>query len=329
MIRLSIALCTYNGERFLQEQLDSIAAQTRLPDEVVVCDDGSRDSSVEIVRRWSAEVPFPVHLEINETNLGFAANFQKAMSRCVGDIVLPSDQDDVWRLDKLEKMEAAFAKRPDAALVYSNAKVVDENRTVLVDDFAEYVKPWRRYCISRYVTPFWNANPMDAGCCSAIRREALDRILPIPDGWYHDMWIYAVGPLFGATITLDEPLIEHRTHGKSVTNQNRGWGEECMTHNFRGAVFLYDMYRPRMDQLLERIAPLPDSPVKRRYQQYLEQTIHHFDARKKARQGGLTGLAFFLRELALFRYFRYNQPWRAMAFDGKEGCLSSVCKRRQ
>lgn len=328
MSTLSIALCTYNGSRFLREQLDSLASQTRLPDEVVVCDDGSSDCSVKLVEQWAQEVPFSVRIEVNEQNLGFAANFQKALSLCTGDFVFPSDQDDVWNVNKLEKMADVFEKQPEVGLVFCNAKVVDENRNVLIEDFAEYVQPWHRFCIARFVTPFWRVNRMDAGCCSAIRRSVLEQILPIPDGWYHDMWIYATGPLYGSVVTLDEPLIEHRTHGKSVTNQNRGWGKECMTHNFRGAVFLFDLYRPRMDQLRNRLTDLPDSPVKRRYEQYLSQTAAHFERRKRIRKGGFIGYAAWLLELVRGRYFRYNQPWRALTFDLKEGVQNAFNKNK-
>ena len=92
---VSVALCTYNGERFLQEQLDSIAMQTWTPDEVVVGDDGSSDSTLEILERWKQSVPFSVRIERNERNLGFAKNFESTLSRCTGDVVFLCDQDDV------------------------------------------------------------------------------------------------------------------------------------------------------------------------------------------------------------------------------------------
>src|SRR4030095_14430308 len=87
---VSIALCSYNGERYLQEQLDSIAGQSRLPDELVVCDDRSLDETAEIIRAFASKVPFPVRLTINERNLGSTKNFEKAISLCRGDIILLS-----------------------------------------------------------------------------------------------------------------------------------------------------------------------------------------------------------------------------------------------
>jgi len=110
--RVSIAMCTYNGARHIQEQLDSIAAQTRLPDELVVCDDIASDSTVEIVKSFISKVSFPVRLYINEENLGIWKNKEKAISLCTGDVIFLSDWDDVWKPNKIDKILAAFAKRP-------------------------------------------------------------------------------------------------------------------------------------------------------------------------------------------------------------------------
>src|SRR4029077_8380451 len=112
--RLSIAMCTYNGARFLPEQLESIAAQTRLPDELVVCDDGSADESAEIVRNFGKNAPFPVRLELNEKNLGATKNFEKAIGLCQGDLISLADQDDVWKPQKLSKLWLVFQENPGA-----------------------------------------------------------------------------------------------------------------------------------------------------------------------------------------------------------------------
>jgi glycosyltransferase involved in cell wall biosynthesis len=103
--RISVALCTYNGERFLHQQLDSIAMQTRLPDELVVCDDRSTDRTLAIVREFAASAPYPVRVFENQANLGFAANFEGAIRRCDGDLIALSDQDDVWYPTRLERSE--------------------------------------------------------------------------------------------------------------------------------------------------------------------------------------------------------------------------------
>src|SRR6266481_8759069 len=124
---ISVAMCTYNGGRFLAEQLESIAVQTRLPDELVVCDDRSTDESVEIVRNFARHAPFPVQLEINEENLGSTKNFEKAISLCQGEIVALADQDDVWYRHKLDWIEKAFARSSAPVAAFSDADLIDND----------------------------------------------------------------------------------------------------------------------------------------------------------------------------------------------------------
>src|ERR687885_1327551 len=100
-MKVSVAMCTYNGAAFLREQLQSLAAQARTPDELVVCDDASADATVRVVREFAAAAPFPVRLTVNERNLGSTKNFERAISLCAGDLVALSDQDDLWLPAKL------------------------------------------------------------------------------------------------------------------------------------------------------------------------------------------------------------------------------------
>lgn len=100
-MKISIAMATYNGAKYLQEQLDSFVTQTRQPDELVVCDDGSSDATVEILRHFAAGAPFAVEIHENEVNLSHAKNFEKALSLCGGDVIFFSDQDEVWFPEKV------------------------------------------------------------------------------------------------------------------------------------------------------------------------------------------------------------------------------------
>jgi glycosyltransferase involved in cell wall biosynthesis len=124
--RISVALCTYNGERFLPQQLASIQQQTRLPDEVVVCDDRSTDRTVEMVRAFAASVSFPVRVIVNERNLGSAANFAQAIELCAGNLVALSDQDDIWYPIRLERSEQELTEHPEAGLVFSDGDIIDD-----------------------------------------------------------------------------------------------------------------------------------------------------------------------------------------------------------
>ena len=126
-MRLSIAMCTYNGGSSLREQLTSVLTQGRLPDELVICDDGSTDCTVEIVREFQAAAPFEVQLIVNDKKLGSTKNFEKCIQLCKGDIIVLSDQDDSWQPDRLRLSEEVFLARPDAGAVFSDALIVDDN----------------------------------------------------------------------------------------------------------------------------------------------------------------------------------------------------------
>src|SRR6478609_12105203 len=105
---VSVAMATYNGAKFLQAQLDSLAAQTQLPDELVVGDDGSSDDTLAILEAFAASAPFPVRVDRNETRPDYGDNFMRTALRCTGDYIAFCDQDDVWLPEKIERCAAAM-----------------------------------------------------------------------------------------------------------------------------------------------------------------------------------------------------------------------------
>ena len=130
-------MATYNGEQFIAEQLESIARQSRLPDELVVSDDGSSDSTVEIVRQFASRAPFDVVVLRNQEHIanpepwfrGYTDNFFRAMRACTGDLIALCDQDDVWHADKLMKSARPLQLDQDVSLVIHSSRVVDEEPT--------------------------------------------------------------------------------------------------------------------------------------------------------------------------------------------------------
>jgi glycosyltransferase involved in cell wall biosynthesis len=139
-ISISIAMCTYNGARFLQEQLDSFLWQKRLPDELIVCDDDSRDETLSILNAFASKSPFPVKIYKNPQNIGYGKNFEKASLFCEGDIICFSDQDDIWLPHKLERVQEIFNEYSDLGYMVSDAKIVDEKLKPLGYSFWESIK---------------------------------------------------------------------------------------------------------------------------------------------------------------------------------------------
>jgi glycosyltransferase involved in cell wall biosynthesis len=168
-LKISIALATYNGSKYLKEQLDSFALQTRLPDEVVVCDDFSSDETVNILECYAISAPFEMKIVANEKNIGYTRNFEKALSLCTGDLIFLSDQDDVWNKNKISKILELKYANPHIEVFINDAIYVDEN-----------LKPSGISVLNKVLRFSGNDKDHIAGACTAITRNFNDFLLPFP-----------------------------------------------------------------------------------------------------------------------------------------------------
>lgn len=206
-MKISIALASYNGAAYLPAQLASFASQTRLPDELVITDDGSTDTTEEVVRAFAATVPFPVRFERNPTNLGFGQNFNRAMSLCTGDLLMPSDQDDVWLDTKLAHMEAVARDNPAQACFMNDALLADGE-----------LKPNGKTKLGQIRAAGLSELTFVMGCCVTVRRSFLDLALPVPATMpSHDSWLVQMSDTLGLTKRIDTPLQLYRLHGRNVS----------------------------------------------------------------------------------------------------------------
>jgi len=227
--RVSIALCTYNGARFLGPQLDSYLAQTRLPDELVACDDGSEDNSVAILEDFVARAPFPVRIVRNETRLGSTKNFEKAIGLCSGDLIATSDQDDIWMPGKLALSLAALDRMPKPGLVFTDAEVVEEDlrpRGHSMWDAIDF-RPAAR-CKVREGRAFeallrqW----VVTGATMMFRSELRPAILPIPLQWTHDGWTALIISAMAPVAMVERPTLLYRQHaGQQIGGRRFTWRE--------------------------------------------------------------------------------------------------------
>jgi len=216
-MKISVALCTYNGARYVAEQLESIASQTRPPDELVVCDDRSSDATVQILEAFAARAPFPVHIHVNESNLRSTRNFEKAIGLCTGDVIALSDQDDVWLPEKLERTEAILHGRPQVGLVFTDAEVVSEALEPMGYRLWESVKfDAARQARIRDGDAFalLFQSYVVTGATMAFRARFRDLILPIPEGthWIHDGWIALLVSAVAEVAFIPEPMLLYRQH---------------------------------------------------------------------------------------------------------------------
>jgi glycosyltransferase involved in cell wall biosynthesis len=206
-MKLSIAMATYNGAPYLREQLDSLVTQERLPDELIVCDDGSSDETIDILTQFACTTPLKVEIVRNERNLGVTKNFEKALLLCSGEIIFFSDQDDVWFPKKIQRV----------------CKILEENRGVhcVVNDMEltdGSLTPWG-VTLSTLVRTLGAAETeMIAGCGMAITRQWRNFILPFPLQIAHDSWVGGLAQRLGVFHLSEERLQYYRRHGANTTN---------------------------------------------------------------------------------------------------------------
>ena len=203
---VSIAMATYNGEKYLKEQLDSIYAQTYKNIEVIVCDDCSSDKTVEILDEYKEK--YGLKYYINEKNLGFKKNFEKAISLCSGDFIALADQDDIWIESKIELL---VKKIGDSSLIHSACSLIDENSKVISslwikqDDF--------KYSFAKFI--FGNTV---TGCTVLLKKELLKDAFPIPSGEkYHDWWLALLATKMNGIVYYDKALVKYRQHSTQDT----------------------------------------------------------------------------------------------------------------
>jgi len=211
--KVSVALCTLNGAEFVEEQLKSILAQSRLPDEIIVCDDGSTDRTVEFVSRIARKCPDKFRIVQNERKLGYCRNFESAVQRSSGDIIFLCDQDDVWFPDKISSMLGIFAEDPQVVLVYSDAILTNEELQPTGTVFerrkeAELRKPPTTRQLSHGLA--FNGPMM------AFHSRLKPFVIPFSPfslQWAHDHWIAFIACAVGKIRVVDCPLVYYRRHG--------------------------------------------------------------------------------------------------------------------
>lgn len=204
---VSIAMATYNGAKYIRKQLDSIYAQTYKNIEVVVTDDCSKDDTAAILEEYKKKRG--LRYVVNEKNLGFVRNFEKAMSLCVGEYIALSDQDDVWEPNKIERLIEAVAGK---SLVCSDASLIDDEDAMYHSSFIAYAgSSIPDDSIKKDYLLFGN---FVTGCTTLFRSELLKTALPIPEGeTFHDWWLAIVASRRKGIAFVNEPLVRYRQHG--------------------------------------------------------------------------------------------------------------------
>lgn len=220
MITISVAMCTFNGEKYIQAQIDSILSQSRRVDEIVVGDDGSSDRTMEILSEYAVSAPAVAFKILGSSGspLGVTKNFERALSHCGGDVIILADQDDVWEPDRVEAAVRMLAEDPSCLLCVSDAVLIDERDRVTGTLFK------RMGVSARELDTIQSDSPMVSvvrrsflpGMAMAMRRTLIDQALPIPQEWPHDYWLLAIAALNHGVSVAPVPLVQYRQHASNV-----------------------------------------------------------------------------------------------------------------
>jgi glycosyltransferase involved in cell wall biosynthesis len=321
---ISVAMCTYNGAKYLPEQLKSIADQSMTVDELVVCDDRSKDSTIEVIEAFAKTAAFPVRIYINEENLGSTRNFEKCLALCQGEIIFLCDQDDKWRADKVEKQATYLRVNKNIDAVFSNAEMVDGDTKPVghtawdeIEFNAEKRKKWRdgkphEILFTGFVV---------TGATLAIKKSCLERLMPFPShvpDLIHDAWIAVVLSLEEKIDFIDEPLISYRIHA----SQQVGFGAKVekveLKHRFKRdrtkKLLPLQEKAHKLHELYMLLRSLPFVPREKLFKLYLAQ--RHFYTRAALPESRVKRLSPVINELIRGHYkFSSKDWWLPLAGD--------------
>lgn len=207
---VSVALATYNGEKYIRVQMDSILSNLELEDEIIVSDDGSSDQTLSIIRSFNDQRIKIIH----GPGCGLVQNFANAVANCSGDIIFLCDQDDIWYANKVKKVCAIF-ERTDYVLIEHDAKVTDESGNIIYPSFFAYRKV-RTGVMKNIIRNTYH------GCLIAFKSELKEQILPFPNkGCLHDQWIGIIAELEGKTLFFEDVLMEYKRHENNASSFKR------------------------------------------------------------------------------------------------------------
>ena len=204
-MKISVCMATYNGQKYIATQLESILKQLSVNDEVIISDDSSTDRTVDVIKEFNDG---RVILYENNRFHSPVLNFENALKKISGDIIFLSDQDDIWLDNKVEVMVKLLRSYD---LVVSDCLLIDENEAVLNGSFFE-LRGSKSGVIHNLIKNSY------IGCCMAFNRKILEKALPFPKTIpMHDMWIGMIGELFGQTYFCREQLVKYRRHGNNLS----------------------------------------------------------------------------------------------------------------
>ena len=317
--RTTIAMCTYNGERYLSEQIDSILAQTRLPDVWLIADDRSKDATWDLLQRYAPRIRGKgIELELyqNPENLGYVANFESVLRRANAEIVFLADQDDIWHAHKLQTMTDYMRDHPDVTLLHTNARIVDSDgsdKGYSLFEALEITQTELAHIHSGNAFDVLIRRNVVTGATTAIRGHFIQQLDRFSKDWVHDEWLAVMVSVAGKMDCLEEPLIDYRQHANNqIGVKLRTWHERYSNRLGRR-----DHLRQTVQRMQVLLKELKSSRLSkdRKHVQLIEDRLQHAMMRAELSGSMLIRGAQVGREVLSGRYMKYSNGLRSVAVD--------------
>lgn len=272
---VAILMATYNGEKYLAKQLDSLFSQTYQNFKIYVSDDCSQDTTLQILKRYTAAYPEKIIYTDNQENVGYVKNFEKLLYTCQEKYIALSDQDDIWEHNKLELLVGAMLKLEElhqhtACLVHSDLSLIDQNGTLICESYFKF----RNYDLRKGKDLGHILGPCGVmGNALMMNRTLKNMLLPFPEKLdVHDYWIALHAELFGVRQTLSQQLVQYRIH-----NENHSNNKKVLLSDKKKSIFCRDIKLPYMDtnrkyfleMLLPKVTNQNDRKIIEAFLQYL------------------------------------------------------------
>lgn len=312
-------MCTFNGARFLREQLASIASQQQPPDEMVICDDKSTDGTADLLHEFASSCPLRIRIIQNVETLGYKRNFEQAIELCQGDIIALADQDDIWKPGKTEAVVRIMQEHPSASYMFSDGDVVDDNGSLLGGTL------WPRIGFKGSLQDRFGKGDqlrillrrnVVTGAAMAFRKSLKAIALPIGKDWIHDHWIATVGSCISHGLAAPQRLFQYRRH----ESQQIGVSRATFIAEYRDALTsTANTFEEKLSLLAELDRRVQDASRQdesfRHNLTVIADKQAHLTKRAQLYSAGLFRAGAVLSEAITGRYSTFSNSWQSILHD--------------
>ncbi len=311
--RVAVAMATFNGERFIAEQLESILYQTRLPNEIVISDDHSTDKTLAVAQKIlepaCAERGIDLTIVSHDGPAGVSANFHHAVSQTTADVIALADQDDVWHAAKLETLVSHFEALPELLMVHSDADLIDEAGESLgmgvLDSLRITGRERHDLVTSRGIRALVRRN-LVTGQTALIRRSLVELSADIPEGWVHDEWWALVAASMDGLLLDPRVFQSYRQHpGNEIGASKSGW--DRLKERFSEPQSAFRNRHRVRHQGLERFMDAPSWPGNEEATDLLRGRLRHYEWQAQLPASHLLRIGPILWKLMARDYSRYRR----------------------